>query len=158
MEDNIHPVVRLIAKRMESHPEEFKFHNTGSLAITGRWETWINQLGWYFNEAEKELIYGKAKELIFQRVHEEVMDELLNGEDRRAKEKQEYELERHKMAALHQQAQAYAQQHRAYLQQSQSAYLGSNQYANHVAPANLRLGSETIDEGMIKQIKRKLGL
>lgn len=149
--DTVHPVVRLIAKRMESHPEEFKFHNGSSLAITGRWETWINQLGWYFNEVEKELIYGKAKELIFQRVHEEVMDELLNGEARREEER------RQRKEAEERQMQSYVQQQRAYLQQSQ-LYGQAQQYANHIAPANLRLGSETIDEGMIKQIKRKLGL
>lgn len=85
MEDreDIHAVVKLLVARMQSNPEEFKFNPTGSLAITGRWERWIAQLGWHFNEAEKELIYGKAKELIFNRVHEEVMEELINGSDRR---------------------------------------------------------------------------
>lgn len=147
MADNIHPVVELLAARMESHPEEFKFHNGSSLAITGRWETWINQLGWYFNEAEKELIYGKAKELIFQRVHEEVLDELLNGEERRAEERrQRKEAEERMMAQVQQSA----------LQPGQFAQvqsLGALQSAG-----TIRLGSETIDEGMLKQIKRKLGL
>jgi len=85
MEDreDIHAVVKLLVARMQSNPEEFKFNPTGSLAITGRWERWIAQLGWHFNEAEKELIYGKAKELIFNRVHEEVMEELINGSDRK---------------------------------------------------------------------------
>lgn len=104
MSENVHPVVRLLAKRMESHPEEFKFHSGGSLAITGRWETWISQLGWYFNEAEKELIYGKAKELIFQRVHEEVMDELLNGEERRAEKERAHQEQFSKYLAQRQQA------------------------------------------------------
>jgi len=155
MADNIHPVVELLAARMESHPEEFKFHNGSSLAITGRWETWINQLGWYFNEAEKELIYGKAKELIFQRVHEEVLDELLNGEERRAEER------RQRKEAEERQMQSYAQQQRAYLQQ---AALQPGQYAQVQSlgalqsAGTIRLGSETIDEGMLKQIKRKLGL
>ena len=82
--DKIHPVVQLLAQRMESHPEEFTFNDKGSLAVTGRWGAWIAQLGWHFNEEEKELIYGRAKELIFGRVHKEVMDELLNGDERRA--------------------------------------------------------------------------
>ena len=82
--DKIHPVVQLLAQRMESHPEEFTFNDKGSLAVTGRWGAWIAQLGWHFNEEEKELIYGKAKELIFNRIHGEVMDELLNGDERRA--------------------------------------------------------------------------
>jgi hypothetical protein len=60
MEDEVHEVVTLLLARMESNPEEFEFHASGSLAVTGRWETWIAQLGWHFNEAEKALIYGKA--------------------------------------------------------------------------------------------------
>ncbi len=54
MADNIHPVVELLAARMESHPEEFQFQANSSLAVTGRWAIWISQLGWHFNEAEKE--------------------------------------------------------------------------------------------------------
>ena len=147
MADELHDVVKLLLARMETHPEEFQFHDTSGLAITGRWETWINQLGWHFNETEKELIYGKAKELIFQRVHEEVMDELLNGEARRAEERrQRKEAEERVMAQVQQAA----------LQPGQFAQvqsLGALQSAG-----TIRLGSETIDEGMIKQIKRKLGL
>jgi hypothetical protein len=96
MADEPHEVVKLLAARMKSHPREFEFHASRNPAVTGRWETWIAQLGWHLNEAEKALIYGKARELIFQRVHEEVLDELFNGEDRRkAEEKRKgYEAER----------------------------------------------------------------
>jgi hypothetical protein len=100
MADEVHEVVTLLLARMESNPEEFEFHASGSLAVTGRWETWIAQLGWHFNEAEKALIYGKARELIFQRIHGEVLDELLNGEDRRRKEREEQEYERNLSQSL----------------------------------------------------------
>jgi hypothetical protein len=113
MADEVHEVVTLLLARMESNPEEFEFHASGSLAVTGRWETWIAQLGWHFNEAEKALIYGKARELIFQRVHGEVLDELLNGEDRRRKEAEDREYERQMMvrqAGLAQQQKAYVSQ------------------------------------------------
>jgi hypothetical protein len=112
MADEVHEVVTLLLARMESNPEEFEFHASGSLAVTGRWETWIAQLGWHFNEAEKALIYGKARELIFQRVHGEVLDELLNGEDRRRKEREEQEYERQMMrqSTLAQQQKAYVSQ------------------------------------------------
>ena len=156
MADNIHPVVELLAARMESHPEEFQFQANSSLAVTGRWAIWISQLGWHFNEAEKELIYGKAKELIFQRVHEEVLDELLNGEERRA------EAEREREEIIRRGAQ---QQYASQLQQATLAsqlpgtYLqGADLYNNQIAPTTLRLGNETIDEGLINSIKRKLGL
>lgn len=91
MADNIHPVVELLAARMESHPEEFRFHDNQTLAITGRWETWIHQIRPFLNEAEDEMLFGKAKEAFLQRVHEEVLDDLLNGEDRRRQEREEYE-------------------------------------------------------------------
>jgi hypothetical protein len=81
MVDEIHPVIQLLVARMKSHPKEFGFNAGGSLAVTGRWETWIAQLGWHMNEAEKALIYGKAKEVIFRRVHEEVMYAMLEGVD-----------------------------------------------------------------------------
>jgi hypothetical protein len=113
MADEIHEVVTLLLARMESNPEEFKFNDGGSLAVSGRWETWIAQLGWYFNETEKALMYAKARELVFQRVHEEVLDELLNGEDRRRKEAEDREYERQMMtrqAALAQQQKAYVNQ------------------------------------------------
>jgi len=114
MTKNIHPGVELLDARMESNPEEFEFHASGSLAVTGRWETWIAQLGWHFNGAEKALIYGKARELIFQRIHEEVLDELMNGPDKRRKEEEEREYERSLMMQ-----QALAQQQKAYVSQIQ---------------------------------------
>lgn len=110
MSDNVHPVVRLLAKRMESHPEEFRIYDNSTLAIGGRWETWISQIRPFMNEAEHRLLFNKSKEVFLQRVHEEVMDELLNGDERRAKAQQEYELERHKIAAMQQQTQLYSQQ------------------------------------------------
>lgn len=185
MADNVHPVVELLAARMESHPEEFKFHSGSSLAITGRWETWINQLGWYLSEDEKELIYGKAKELIFQRVHEEVLDELLNGPERRAQEKRERDLEMQRMMAQSQQAAMQQASHlygQAALQPGQYAQVQSlstlqGMGIGNVAPSqplviqsggkeamriqangDIKIGNETLNEGLLKSIKGKLGL
>jgi hypothetical protein len=154
---------------MESHPEEFEFHASGSLAVTGRWETWITQLGWYFNEAEKALIYGKAKELIFQRVHGEVMDELLNGPERRRKEAEEHEYERQmvmqgKLAQQQQQAQQ-AQQN-AYGQYQNQLGQYQNAGVTHIAGAgpSLKAGiaasqpETTLSSSTISQIKKALGL
>jgi len=146
-EDTVHPVVELLAARMESHPEEFRIYNNSTLAIGGRWETWISQIRPFMNEAEHRLLFNKSKEAFLQRVHEEVLDELLNGEARRAEERrQRKEAEERMMAQVQQSA----------LQPGQFAQvqsLGALQSAGAI-----RLGSETIDEGMLKQIKRKLGL
>ncbi len=147
MADNIHPVVELLAARMETHPEEFRFHDSQTLAITGRWETWIHQIRPFLNEAEDKMLFGKAKEAFLQRVHEEVLDELLNGEERRAEERRKRDLEMQRMMAQMQQSALQPGQY------AQVQSLGALQSAS-----TLRLGSETIDEGMLKQIKRKLGL
>jgi hypothetical protein len=130
MADEPHEVVKLLVARMESHPKEFEFHASGNLAVTGRWETWIAQLGWHFNEAEKALIYGKARELIFQRVHEEVLDELFNGEDRRKVEEKEkeYEAERIQKYLMAQQQQR---------QQAVQRWQCQNGVATHIAGSGI---------------------
>lgn len=76
--DNVHPVVQLLAARMESHPEEF----TG-----GRWGMWVSAL-MEIATPEEKLLLRKAR---MDEIHNEVMDELLNGDERRA------EVERKRM-------------------------------------------------------------
>lgn len=158
MEDNIHPVVRLLAKRMESNPEEFGHRGTG------RWAAWLEAL---YNLAtpEEKLLLRTAR---MNELHEQVMDELLNGDERRAEERRQREevekLATQKLKSQIQQANAMLQQSSAAQQaaqlygQTQGITLGSNQYANHIAPANIKLGDETLDAGMLRQIKKKLGL
>lgn len=171
MADNIHPVIELLAARMESHPEEFPISSRAS-SIRGRWETWIAQMGWYLNDAEKALIYDKAKEVIFQRVHEEVLDELLNGEQRRAEEKAAHDAEVQRLLG---QARAQVKAQRGYANQagayqnvigtgtaipSQQLVIGpTGNEAMRITPnGEIKLGNETLNEGMLKQIRRKLGL
>jgi hypothetical protein len=101
-DDEPHAVVRLLLKRMESHPEEFE---TGG---DGRWAEWLDELIPFTTEAERVLLRGP----MMQHIHEQVMDELLNGEERRRKEAEDREFERHLAHAARQQA--LAQQQKAY--------------------------------------------
>jgi len=170
MADNIHEVVKLLAARMESHPEEFPVNLSGLPPTRGRWETWIAQMGWYLNEAERELIYGKAKEAIFQRIHEEVLDELLNGEQRRAEEKAAHDAEVQRLLG-----QAKPRSHTGYANQagayqnvigtgtaipSQQLVIGTtgNEAMHITANSELKIGNETLNESTLAQIRRKLGL
>jgi hypothetical protein len=112
MTNNIHPVVELLAARMESNPEEFPVNPNGQLPIMGRWAPWLAQAEHLMNDAERTLLYTKAKEAVFQRIHEEVLDELMNGPERRAEEqrKRDEEVQRHialQQAAQQQQLQGY---------------------------------------------------
>jgi hypothetical protein len=109
MVDEPHEVVKLLLKRMESHPEEFNMEN-------GRWAQWLDQLVPFVTEAELRLL----REPMMRDIHEEVLDELCNGEERRRKHKEDTEYERHLAQAMrHTQQQALAQQQKAYVGQIQ---------------------------------------
>ena len=87
-----HEVVRLLLARMESHPEEFKstqspYHN--------RWYDQINAISAYGNDTDKAAINARVRDIRLGEVHEQVMDELLNGPTKRRMEDQEAEYERH---------------------------------------------------------------
>ena len=97
MTSNIHPVVELLAARMESNPEEFAPDGEG------RWARWLDELIPFVTEAERVLLRGP----MMQTYHEEVLDELLNGPDKRRKAEEDREYERHlAMAMQHTQRQA----------------------------------------------------
>jgi len=111
MTSNIHPVVELLAARMESNPEEFAPDGEG------RWARWLDELIPFVTEAERVMLRGP----MMQTFHEQVLDELLNGEERRRKEAEDREYERHLAQAMqHTKQQAMQQQ----LQGYQQAYGG----------------------------------
>jgi hypothetical protein len=84
MADNIHPVVELLAARMKSHPEEF------GVESDGRWAQYLDELMPFTTEEERVMLRGP----MMQDIHEDVLEELLNGPERRAQEKRQRELER----------------------------------------------------------------
>lgn len=92
-----HDVVKLLLARMESHPEEFKFKRGG---YHQRWYDYIASINEYGNEADKAAINAKMRDIRLTEVHEQVMDELCNGEERRRKEEEETEYGRHLAQSL----------------------------------------------------------
>jgi hypothetical protein len=167
MTNNIHPVVELLAARMESHPEEFPVQPNGQLPIMGRWAPWLAQAEHLMNDAERTLLYTKAKETIFQRIHEEVLDELMNGPERRAEEKRkrDEEVQRHiaqQQAAQQHQLQRYQNavgQYQSHLDaHSQAQAVGlAGQSPNIVPVANGGTGA-ILPVSAINQIKQALGI
>lgn len=110
MEDEPHDAVKLLIARMESHPEEFC---SDKERFSDRWERYISDIEAFGNEADKAALNAKLRDIWMVKIHEKVMDELLNGEDRRRKEEEEREYERQTMvrqAALVQQQKAYVGQ------------------------------------------------
>jgi hypothetical protein len=166
MTNNIHPVVELLAARMESHPEEFPVQPNGQLPIMGRWAPWLAQAEHLMNDAERTLLYTKAKETIFQRIHEEVLDELMNGPERRAEEqrKRDEEVQRHipqQQAAQQQQLQGYRNamgQYQSHLgAHSQAQALGLAGQSPKVTSGTLTT-QPTLSTSTINQIKQALGI
>lgn len=99
MENEYHPVVKLLLTRMESHPEEFAADLSSSVggSRTDRWWQAIRLILESGTEEEKSAINQGTRKLKLQRAHEMVMDELCNGEERRRKEQEEHEYERQMM-------------------------------------------------------------
>lgn len=92
-----HAVVRLLLARMESHPEEFK---VGDGPFLDRWYDSINTINAYGNETDRAALNAKLRDLRLGEAHEQVMDELLNGSEKRRKQEEEQEYERNLKKSL----------------------------------------------------------
>ena len=104
MVDEPHEVVKLLVARMESNPEEFSSDNE---RFSDRWERYISDIEAFGNEADKAALNAKLRDIWMVKIHEKVLDELLNGPDKRRKEAEDREYERHlAMAMQHTQRQA----------------------------------------------------
>lgn len=155
----LHPVVSLLIARMESHPEEFQ----GPMS---RWGNMTLEVREFATGADLAAFNSALSKVSLDVLHERVMDELLNGDARRAEEKERAEKERSAhMAKLYSQQQA-LQQMQAYNSKQQyanaantlSPLLGTTTSTAISATDALRLGDQTVDAGLIKSIKSKLGL
>jgi hypothetical protein len=91
MADEPHEVVKLLLKRMESHPEEFRI---GDGPFHDRWYDHVNGIHAYGSEADKAAMAAGLRKIRLAEIHEKVMDELLNGDERRRKAEEEAKYER----------------------------------------------------------------
>lgn len=164
MSEELHPVVDLMLARMKSNPEEFADR------YGGRWSDTLMQITDCGSDAEIEAIREGTRSIILDRAHAQAMDELLNGDERRAK------ADRDLMTAnrtANRTAQAVAQLNAsANLSQYHNAIgIGTHspsqpltvntagQEAMRItANGNLNIGGETLDADMIKKMKSALGL
>jgi hypothetical protein len=154
-----HDVVKLLAARMESHPEEFAPDGEG------RWAQWLDELIPFVTEAERVLLRGP----MMQTFHEQVLDELMNGPERRRKEAEEQEYERNLKKSLMLTQQQMMQQAQQGLQNAYSnAYdVDRDMYRSagitHIAGQgpSLKAGittQPTLSTSAINQIKQALGI
>lgn len=80
MVDNtdLHPVVQMLIARMDSHPEEFE----GTYA--GRWSLFIEELRAVATGDNLAVFEEHYAKVCLDKLHDRVLDELLNGDTRRA--------------------------------------------------------------------------
>jgi hypothetical protein len=107
MADEVHEVVTLLLARMESNPEEFR---PTDASFHDRWYDHVNAIQAFGNEADKAAISEGLRKIRLAETHERVMDELLNGEDRRRKHAEDTEYERHLAASVRHMKQQQIQQ------------------------------------------------
>jgi cysteine sulfinate desulfinase/cysteine desulfurase-like protein len=160
MVDEPHEVVKLLIKRMDSHPEEFR---VGDDMYRDRWDEHISDIQAFGNAVDKAALDAKLRDIRLGEIHERVMDELCNGEERHRKKAEEQEYERNLAKSLQlTQQQAMQQQLQQYQnatgQYSQAQAVGlAGQSPNIVPVANGGTGA-ILPVSTINQIKQALGI
>ena len=97
MEGEPHDAVKLLLARMESHPEEFRLKDP---SYHDRWYNHMSAINSYGSEADIAALKAKVRDIRMAEVHEQIMDEMLNGDERRRDEEKENEYERHLKQSL----------------------------------------------------------
>ncbi len=155
MEDELHPLTELLLARLKSHPDEFLNSDTT------RWNAACDAVRSHGNEADRtawRTAVGRAK---MDKAHEAALDELMNGEERRATE------ERMKYERVEAKRQSYLQQQQQVMQgyaQAQAQAVGLGQYRDATfmqasqMDSRLNIGGETLTGDTIRSIKKALGL
>jgi len=138
MVDEPHDVVKLLVARMESHPEEFK------RSLDGRWYDIIGEINAWGNEADKAAIAAGLRDIRLGEAHEDALDELCNGPERRRKQEEDRLYEQQMLVQQAQKVQQQAAQQ--YGQQYQNAFPQS------LGTAGTWI-DETYDEGIFKKLK-----
>lgn len=121
MEDKeLHPVVQLLLARMKSHPEEFwdeyLLSEVSPVYGPGRWDSALRAIQNNASEQDLAALNEALGAIRMEQIHNAVLDELLNGEERRRKEHERVEQDRQRYA----QAQI-AQAQRPYAQNMSTA-------------------------------------
>lgn len=163
MTDKVHPLVELLVARAKSHPDEFRDEpdNTLTTSASDRWWRAISVISRNGTSADKALMSSTIGRIAMDKAHNWALDELLNGEERRAEERRVRE-ETEKRYAAQAKSAAMSQQAQLYGRAAQNTYhnaLGSMAISNQAAAnTSLNIGGETLTASMVQQIKKALGV
>ena len=151
--EELHPMVRQLLARIESHPEEFRgfVEPSATLGRSSRWDDAIYAVKNHGSKADKDALNAKLDTMSMEAAYERMLDELLNGDERRREEQDDIQ---NKLMQAAQHAQVYQQNlnsaiHNPYLNglQNQSTYTSAFQGQNTVEPM-----------GLVATLKKGLGL
>lgn len=171
-EEEIHPAVQLMLDRMETNPEEFlKRGYQGH-----QWQPYLDEIRQFANVFEKKLLKNRERDISLDATHKRIVQKLLEGTEL-VNDDHEYErdlvtkINNNRLLAQQQQRQMAMQQG---LTAAQNAYTGSfgkpslqplvigsangTETMRITANGDLQIGSETLNEGIIKKMKGALGL
>jgi hypothetical protein len=108
MADEIHPVVELLIARMDSHPEEFRddylMSEVRASISSGRWLRATQAIQDHGSKRDVEALNAALSKIYMQYIHDWVMDELFNGDDRRREEEEVKKRVWLQQQQMHQQA------------------------------------------------------
>jgi hypothetical protein len=162
-ESGLHPLVDLMLARMQSHPEEF----FGSKS--GRWRNAMDAIRSHGTAEEQAKVDHAMSRVALDHYHAQAMQELLDPQEDRNKAARALGLSHFDEAALaraRQQmiAQKYSAQTATYPQGTYGSVgtsgptLATLATAGTIGNGSIQLGSETVNEGLIKNIREALGL
>lgn len=172
MVDNseVHPAVKLLIERMKSHPEEFKeYFSIGPETLRNadedadRWGYALDVIQEFGSDADKAALAGPMRDLKLEETYKWMLDELLNGEARRTKEKADREEQERKymqamsLAGVRPSIGAFA----AAQAQAQSLGASAAQLQNYAAvkptPQD-RFEQHATDDTLITKLRKGLGI
>lgn len=188
VDNEVHPLVTLLLERMKSHPEEFEddyavdaeFGGDDVTSMRGRWQYAIQEIYNHGSDKDADAFREGMRIIRLDKAHKWALDELLNGEERRAQERRERE-EAAKMR-MQTMVQSYQNAQRLSAGQLQgiaisgggggggggighplstggTAATPAGNYTTAVAPTDsLKIGNETIDESFLSTVRKKLGI
>lgn len=155
--DNLHPVTKMLLARIEEHPEEF----LGEPYSEGRWDHIVLRIRNVGLPEDVEALNLAIGKVTMDKIHTDALDELMNGPERRARERAEA-AQRANLDAQR----AHQLKRHLYAQQAgvTGGVLGGLQGAGVAAtptlqqPTSLQIGSETLTENTLSKIKKALNL
>jgi hypothetical protein len=159
VDKELHPVVQLLLERMKSHPEEFKdeYLTSGISPVdgSGRWNAALTAIYANGSEHDREAINGALRGIRMEQVHEWVLDELLNGEDRR---KEYEEATRQYTSGLAGAVVPVSGREALRITSNGALGIGTASPSQAQNALNARISEGKLDVGLVKRLKGALGI